>query len=409
VIGLFEVEGSTDLVAAFQNIPTFRPKVALLQKDQTALILQIDEATSEILGWSRADMVGRRSLEFIEPEDQPRAIANWMDMLHALGARRRVRLRHRHRDGSWVWFELTNHNLLDDPAYGYVLTEMVDISEEMAVHDSLRSREHLLRRLTDLVPLGIFQIDAGRRIVYRNARVASILGNSRAESAGTQLSSVLPSQRPELERALNAVLLEGQDRDLEISLRRRGKHLRRCTLSLRALSDDSGAVTGAIVCVADVTESVRMREELEHRATFDQLTRCYNRASILQALERTLAEPQPDGSGTGVIFLDLDRFKDINDRLGHAAGDVFLVEVARRVASCTREADLVGRIGGDEFLVVCTGVPDEAAALKIAEHLADALGASEALSTCSGSASPEALSGASPRRWLCLSDTLRPE
>ena len=141
--------------------------------------------------------------------------------------------------------------------------------------------------------------------------------------------------------------------------------------------DDSGAVTGAIVCVADVTDSVRMREELEHRATFDLLTRCYNRASILQALERTLAEPRPDDSGTGVIFIDLDRFKDVNDRLGHAAGDVLLVEVARRLASCTREADLVGRIGGDEFLVVCTRVPDEATTLKIAGQLADALGASD--------------------------------
>jgi len=139
-IGLFEVESSDNLMAAFGDAPTLRPRVALIQKDEMAMILHVDEATSQILGWSADEMVGRRSLEFIDPEDHGRAIANWMDMLRSPGTRRRVRFRHRHRDNSWVWFEVTNHNLLKDPAHRHVVTEMVDISDEMAAHEALRAR-----------------------------------------------------------------------------------------------------------------------------------------------------------------------------------------------------------------------------------------------------------------------------
>ena len=93
----------------------------------------------------------------------------------------------------------------------------------------------------------------------------------------------------------------------------------------------------------------------------------HNRASILQTLEQTLGSRGP--GGTAVIFLDLDRFKDINDRFGHAAGDAYLVEVAARLRSAIREHDVVGRIGGDEFLVVCRDVDTEAAALELGQRL----------------------------------------
>jgi PAS domain S-box-containing protein len=104
-----------------------RPRVWHSKKDQFAVITDVDSFVTEILGWSREEMVGHRSLEFIHPEDHARSIANWMDTRATSGAGRRVRLRQRHRDGSWIWFEFTNRNLLNDPAHGCVVAEMVDI------------------------------------------------------------------------------------------------------------------------------------------------------------------------------------------------------------------------------------------------------------------------------------------
>jgi diguanylate cyclase (GGDEF)-like protein/PAS domain S-box-containing protein len=295
-----------------------------------------------------------------------------MDMLRVPNSRRRVRVRHRHRDGSWRWFEITNRNLLNDPTHACVVTEMVDITDEMAAQEALRAREHLLRRLTDTLPVGILQIDTSRSIVYRNARLDTILGRTRATTADQEFSRVLPAYRPALEAALEAVLHEGTDQDLEVAVRRARRDVRRCTVSLRALTDEVGAVSGAIMCVSDVSESFRLREELEHQATFDALTGCYNRASILRLLDEALAHRR-DGLGTAVIFLDLDHFKDLNDRLGHAAGDALLIEVAQRLRRAIRGADLVGRLGGDEFLVVLPNVRSATRAATIAERVTASL------------------------------------
>jgi diguanylate cyclase (GGDEF)-like protein/PAS domain S-box-containing protein len=368
--------GPTDF--AHRGETAIRPRVWTSRKDEFAVISDVDDAVRSILGWAREEMVGHRSLEFIHPEDRPRAIANWMDTRSAPGVGRRVRLRHLHRNGSWQWFEFTNHNLLADPNHCCVVAEMVDISDEMAALEALRANERLLRRLAEALPLGVAQSNAAGCIVYRNERLEAIIGNAEAATLDEQFADVAPADRPPLERALRDVLESGRDADLEVALQRDGAVLR-CSLSLRALTAESGAVAGAIACIWDITERVRMREELEVRAkeleiraTYDALTGCHNRASILALLEVAASAPQT-GSGLAVIFVDLDRFKQINDRLGHAAGDQLLRRTAQRLTAVARAGDVVGRIGGDEFLIVCRDVESERQAVRIAERIAAAL------------------------------------
>jgi PAS domain S-box-containing protein len=113
------------------------PRFGHSRKDQFAVITYVDAVVSQILGWSPEELIGRRSSAFIHPEDVPRAATNWMDMVSAPGASHRTRLRHQHRDGSWIWLEITNHNRLNDPAYCCVVSDMVDISDEIAEIDPL--------------------------------------------------------------------------------------------------------------------------------------------------------------------------------------------------------------------------------------------------------------------------------
>jgi diguanylate cyclase (GGDEF)-like protein/PAS domain S-box-containing protein len=355
------------------EIPKALPRFATIGKDERSFIVKIDEAITQILGWSAEEMEGRRSIEFIHPDDHALAIDNWMEMLASPGPGRRVRLRHRRRDQSWVWFEVTNHNLLDDPDHNCVSSEMVDISDEMAAQEELRAREQLLDRLAEAVPVGLFQVDAGRDVVYTNDRLHEILGVERATTVEAQLATVVEADRPALEQALDDVLGEGRHADIEVELRLPPNHeLRFCTINLRALSHDDGTITGAIACVADVTDSARMRDELKKRATFDELTGCYNRASIMLALEANLAGGQRQAE-RAVMFVDLDRFKEINDRHGHAAGDELLRILAERLRSVVRAEDLVGRIGGDEFLVMCPGIGGPERAMKLAKRLTKTL------------------------------------
>ena len=372
---------SPDLEA--REIPKALPRFATICKDERSFIVKIDEATTQILGWSAEEMEGHRAIEFMHPDDHALAVDNWMEMLATSGPGRRVRLRHRRRDESWVWFEVTNHNLLDDPDHHCVVAEMVDISEEMVAHEELRVREQMLDRLAEAIPVGLLEVDANRQVIYTNDRLHEILGVERATTAEAQLATVAEADRPALDRALDDALGRGQHADIEVELRLLpDRALRFCTINLRPFSRDDGTISGAIACVVDVTDSARMREELKKRATFDELTGCYNRASIMLALEANVASGQRQAE-RAVMFIDLDRFKQVNDRHGHAAGDELLRVVAERLRSVVRGEDLVGRIGGDEFLVVCPDIGGLDQAMKLAERMARALRENVCLATVS--------------------------
>jgi len=375
-------------------------RLTRIRKSATAVILEVDEATFDILGGGADDLVGKTSLDFIHPDDQELAVDNWMQMLGSPGAGRALRVRHKHRGGSWVWVEMTNHNLLDDPDHNCIVASMVDISDDMPVdgdldrhdepvndnsqsehqpirlHEALRAREQLLHRLAEALPLGVLHVDAQGRILYTNNRLHTILGKGQASTFKGQLSMVFPEDRERVQEAFDSVLRSGLDNDIEVRLAASEDHgtkeIRQCVMNLRTLTADSGEVTGAVVCLADITESVRMREELRMRATFDGVTRCHNRASTMESLEMILTASD-DKSRPAILFVDLDRFKEINDHLGHAAGDELLGVAAKRLQRAVRSHDLVGRIGGDEFLVVCTGVSTSAQAMRAATRVADSL------------------------------------
>jgi diguanylate cyclase (GGDEF)-like protein/PAS domain S-box-containing protein len=351
-----------------------KPRLVTVHKDQVAVITHADPEIALVLGWTATELAGTRSLDLVHPDDQQRAIASWMDMLSSpQGEARRVRLRHVHRDGHAIWFEITNYNHLADPDRPRVVAEMLDISDEMAAQEALRAGEKLMRRLTETIPMGIVQIDAGRRIVYQNERAARAIGAGLGDILGDEyLAPIVPGDRPAIDDAIAGVLGAGTDIDVEYG-HRDERGLRRVRAALRSLTAETGEITGAIVCLTDVTEDVRLRDELKQRASYDALTGCRNRATTLAALGEALAGPGRT-SGTAVIFIDLNDFKQVNDRYGHAAGDQLLTHVAGRLRGAVRDGDVVGRFGGDEFVVICADVPSADRARRIGETLLTALG-----------------------------------
>lgn len=348
----------------------FRPRVCSFERDEVSVVRAVDDAFTKILGWTADEIVGTRTLDFTHPDDRALGIANWMEMLGHPGAEQRLLLRYRHRDGTYLWFETTNRNLLRER--GRVVSELVDVSEKIEAVNALRASEELLRRLTAALPIGVLQIDAARRIVYRNERVGAILGGADATLLDDQFAGVVNAGRTALGAAVDAALGHAEDTDLEVTAGT-AAGTKRLSVALRPLCAPTGAVTGAIVCVTDVTERERMHEELERRATYDNLTRCYNRASILEALDATLARHESNRGGIAVVFVDLNEFKAVNDRHGHAAGDELLRRTGERLMNGVRGCDLVGRLGGDEFLIVCPDVPSPEIAGQIGCRVAAAL------------------------------------
>jgi diguanylate cyclase (GGDEF)-like protein/PAS domain S-box-containing protein len=373
------------------------PRFCTLSEDEGARVLAADAAFTQMFGYTEEELLGQSVLDQIHPDDQGRAVEGWLAVLSTRRAQQ-TRLRRVRKDGTWMWVDTTLHNHLSDPERNCVMVEMIDISAEMAAQEALHEHEELLRRLTDAMPVGLLQIDTERDVVYNNARLLDILYGSpdaagmpehveasepkvtpmtAAEAAApledlpvasamTLLKALTPESAASFESVLDEVLGEGADRDVEVDIELPSGAWRRALMSLRALSRTTGEVSGAITCVLDITDSARARQELEHRATFDTLTQVYNRASILSLLQREL---EREDSRTGAVYVDLDKFKPVNDTLGHAAGDELLVLVAERLKMASRDSDVIGRLGGDEFLIVLRDLPSAEKAMQVADRI----------------------------------------
>ncbi|RFU20988.1 diguanylate cyclase [Geodermatophilus marinus] len=364
-----EVERPAEVVTVSR-----RPRTATVRKNLTAVATGCDARTTGMLGWTEDELVGRRTTEFLHPDDVDRAVAGWMELLASRDTQR-IRLRHRRSDGSWAWLELENRYVAaDDSADASVLTEMTDISDEMAAQEALHRSERLLRRLAESVPLGVLQLTTAGGVVFANARLAGLLGVPEVTGLA-DLEGALPEpSRAVLAAALRSTLEDREAGELELALRLPGSGADRVVaVTLAPLSDEEGT-PGALLCLADVTESSRMRGELTERATRDALTGCHNRAATLAALATALEGTAVEGTAlTAVVFVDLDDFKPVNDRYGHAAGDAVLRLTAERLAGVLRRGDVVGRMGGDEFLLVAPGLESAAAAAALGRRVREEL------------------------------------
>jgi diguanylate cyclase (GGDEF)-like protein len=253
-----------------------------------------------------------------------------------------------------------------------VLADNVDVTDEVMALEALRANERVLRRLTEALPVGVLYVNADRTVDYGNERLTAIVGIPWANTVEEQFATADGEHFATLMNAFSTVLGRGRDLDMNVTFVPKQDTEVHCDLSLRALINEADEVVGAIVCVADVTEDLRMREELRQRALYDLLTGCLNHASVMSALGDRLAADSSDGL-TVALFIDLDDFKGINDYYGHAAGDHVLRQVADGLRAVASDDDLVGRLGGDEFLMVLHTADDQRALAGIAKRVSEAL------------------------------------
>lgn len=345
-----DVPGAPDRAAA-------RARVGIITKDEAARIVSLDEGAVALLGWSPEAVIGSSTLDFIHPDDRERALDNWWSM-HLGAGSQVVRIRYRCGDGSWLWLDTSNSYDRSERGLGSVTCQVIDASREMAAIDALRRNEELLRRLTETVPVGLCFLTTDRAVSYLNPRLTELLATADVPDIDALQRLLTCDQPGSLVAAANEVLDEGRDREVGVTLEPADRAPIRCRVTLSAVLD-AGEVTGALVCVVDVTE-------LKRQATTDPLTGLLNRQAIFGMLTDALTG---DIGAAGVLFLDLDLFKPVNDVHGHRVGDQLLAEVAERLRTAVRDHDVVGRLGGDEFVVVCPGLTQPQALERVAARI----------------------------------------
>ncbi|NYD42857.1 sensor domain-containing protein [Nocardioides panaciterrulae] len=340
-----------------------------LVSDAEGRILYVSPALTQMLGHGAEDVLYARGLDFVHPDDASDAAAMFARVVAESGSATST-LRVRGAGGEWHTVEQTATDLLDT-AVGGVVFNLRDVSDRIRAEAALKASEARYRAIADHADEGLWLTAPDGDGIYVNARLVEILGLPESEILGRPMSAVLAAAEvwhgpagPTDPAGPNGAARPGADRS-ELVWPHPGGRRRILSVARVALEGERDAPGGWLAMVSDVTDARGAEEQLREAALTDDLTGLPNRARLMQHLQAALVG---GGAGTAVLFIDLDRFKIVNDARGHAVGDALLQAVAGRLKAAAGPAHTVARFGGDEFLVVCEDT-DEAGACAVAERL----------------------------------------
>jgi diguanylate cyclase (GGDEF)-like protein/PAS domain S-box-containing protein len=268
-------------------------------------------------------------------------------------------------DGTELWVE-ASCSLVALERGPAVQTVARDVTAAVGVRQVLEHSERRYRTVFEQSRDPIFVADAAGVLIDLNPAAEEVFRAPRESILGRRATDFV-SGRAQLARLLRGLRGEGGLRDCQLHMRRPDGSRFEGLLTAVTYPGEGAGYQGTI---RDVTEARRMEERLRRLAFYDQLTDLASRTLLIDRLRHAIQRmSRADQGPFGLIYLDLDRFKDINDSLGHAAGDALLVEVARRIAACIRPGDTAARLGGDEFGILLEGQVDEADALAVATRI----------------------------------------
>jgi diguanylate cyclase (GGDEF)-like protein/PAS domain S-box-containing protein len=265
------------------------------------------------------------------------------------------------------WLEVRSYPTAD----GGAALHLRDVSARRGAQEELRTREARYRRIFEESHTALFLMDRDSTLLEVNQQFETLMGRSRDELYRMRMVD-LACDADAFDRCLMELREHEVIHDVELAMCRADGREMSCVVDCGSQVVDGDTVYAG--AVRDVTEDKEAQAKLVRSALHDALTGLPNRVVFMDRLERLLSHSQRRvGYGFAVLFLDLDNFKDINDSLGHMAGDELLVTVARRLEGCVRQGDTVARIGGDEFAVLLDMIQDAAAVTFIVDRIRESL------------------------------------
>ncbi len=245
---------------------------------------------------------------------------------------------------------------------------------EKRIEGELRESEERHRAIIENIVEGYCEVDLKGNITYFNKAMSKILGYTDEELVGMNSSSLVDDKDMDsiFKMFKNVYITNKKISECNFSIKRKDGMKREIATSISLMRDQDGKVVCFMGIVRDVDEQKKHEKQLIHAAYHDALTGLKNRKAFYNRLDETLLHAKRYQHDISLIYIDIDNFKQVNDTLGHEAGDELLREIAKRLTSCLRKTDFVSRIGGDEFTVIIdnfNSTPPETVALKINETL----------------------------------------
>jgi len=319
--------------------------------------IECNDAAVQMLGYaSRSEFLNTHPSQLSPPrqpdgEDSFTKAERMMALAREKGLHRFEWI-HTRADGTTFTAEVTL-SVIDLAGRQAIYCAWRDISDRKRSEEALR----LYAKVFENSGEAIMITDRDNRIVAVNQALVRDTGYARADLLGRD-PRVLASQRTPRDtyRAMWSALQETGYWQGELWDQRKDGVTYPKWAAISAIRDDAGELTNYIASFTDISERKAAEARIDHLAHHDALTGLYNRYNLETRLAQSLLAARRENRLLAVMFIDLDRFKIINDTLGHGAGDQLLVEVARRLGDCVRESDIVARLGGDEFVVALTSL-----------------------------------------------------
>lgn len=341
-------------------------------KDTQGVFQACNRAFERMLGATAGEILGKTDYDFLSPEladffrqkdreaiaaDEPRVNEEWLP--HA-------------EKGQSILLETIKTAL---PGVSGRPIGVLGIGRDMTERKRAEENLHLMSRVFSNSGEAILIADANNRILAVNREFTRLTGYSEEEAIGKDPRFLSSGNTPrEVYQEMWATLARNDYWQGELWDRRKSGEPYPKRLSISVVKDSAGQIVNYIGSFEDITDRKAAEDKIRHLAHHDPLTGLPNRFSLYERIEQGMAFARRFEKSLAVMLIDLDRFKQINDTLGHNAGDQLLVQVAKRLQRSVRDSDIVARLGGDEFVVVLSGITTQADAAEIAgkivEHVA---------------------------------------
>jgi diguanylate cyclase (GGDEF)-like protein/PAS domain S-box-containing protein len=343
------------------------PDFAIYMLDPDGRVLSWNAGAERLMGYTADEIIGHTLDRLHRPEDVDAGkSALALERARTVGRAEEEAWRVR-ADGTMFWARVVITPLIRDGALIGFAKVTHDVTAPRQAQAELQQVATELADAQRAAHIGSFRVDVlGATISYWSEELFRILGLDPAThtpSFGGLIERLHPHDRPHVEALVGAAFGTGGSFEVEARIVRGDGDVRVVATSAHVANDSDGQPRYVVGVCQDITTRKATEDALTHLAGHDGLTGLPNRTLVLDRLTVALSRRDRVPGETAVFFVDVDRFKRLNDRFGHAAGDQMLVEIAGRLTAAVRPEDTVGRLGGDEFVIICEGLDQSGIAL----------------------------------------------
>ncbi|MBT8143116.1 MAG: diguanylate cyclase [Gammaproteobacteria bacterium] len=344
----------------FQDFARTLPEIVIIHDEK---ILLANESAASLVGLDPSQLVGREVADLVKPAYRALFRKTVAKRLAGENAPRRIEMQLINGNQNGLWVEAQSSNI-DFRGHTVVLTVARDVSHRKSLEVSLSRSKRQAQYTLESIAEGVITTDNDGRIDYMNLAAETLIGTNRDDASGHRIGELFKLVDDSDRRPLGDPVERCLAMRRRVNMGRRavlvtvdGEYEHSVEITASPVRGPSNSISGTVVVFHDVSELRGLTRKMSYQATHDPLTGLINRREFERRLDEAMDSAHAEEAVHMMFYMDLDRFKAVNDSCGHIAGDNMLREVAALIKDEERDSDFVGRLGGDEFGALLIGCP----------------------------------------------------